>query len=431
MKAISINYILLIEKSRRLVRFLPFYKFFSAWRDREKRKFYELYKQGKFSKAISFGEAALQKKRNDYDLHLRKSVVFTYRNLGRHDLADSKLREGLSTLSQKSSDIIIDQIQKELIKTLGDLKVESKIIDLGGLENFCQVHQETIDLNSQKKYYITKISKPKKLKIEHHFYNQICERNPKLKSITPGFIGYFETENSKLAFLTLDKISGIEVKLEHIQSVIEAHKILSSFRFDLANGEFNHSLNKISIMLNFKYKYIPSKVFSIIHRQDTNTLMIKWIRKRLSIREGAMTNKTLVDELELIVLKRRFYEKIVPSKHFSFVHGDFAPQNLLMDEQSGKIYILDWTGYFFGPAKFDMVCFLQSFPLNFKDIKQKYIDKIINEDCKDSIIEVSLFVYLLIISWLRESNIDRVLKKNSSYLTPAINYLEYLTNKLG
>lgn len=418
-----------IESSRKLARFLPFFKFFSGWRNREKRKFYELCKQEKFSEAIYFGEASLKKKGNDRIL--RKRLILAYLSLGRRDLADLKIREGLLKVSGESPDIIVSHIQKEIIKALECLKIESIITDLGGMNNYCQVCHKVADKNSQEKFYITKVITPKGAEREHYFYSQICEIKPKLKSVTPNFIGYFEAEDNRLAFLTLDKISGNEVKLEHIQSVIKAHKLISSFRFNSLKEKFAYSFDESSIMLNFRQKDIRPRVFSVIHHQKTNTLIIKWLHQRISQRNNPLSNKMFIDKLDSIILGKKFYTKIIPSRHFSFLHGDFGPHNLFLNDRNGKVYVIDWAGYFFGPSKFDMVCFLQAFSLNFNDIKQEYIDSILNEDCNDSVIEVSLFIYILITSWFKEKNIDRVLGNPNDYLLPAIDYLEYLTNKLS
>ncbi|NMF83032.1 phosphotransferase [Nodosilinea sp. P-1105] len=433
MKAISINHFPFIRSSRRLARSLPFYKFFSEWRNREKIKFYELYNQGKFSEAISFGEIALRRKKNDY--YLRRSLAKAYRNLGHHDLATLKIAEVLSKILGKDPDLIISETQKEVTKVLGKSNIESKLIYLGGMNNYGQVQHKIIDKNSQEKFYLTKITTPNKVKREHYFYKFLCKNNPELQLITANFIGYSESEDRKFAFLTLDKIRGNSIKLDHIQSVINANKLLSSLRFDfdLHTSNFSPAMDRSSITLDFRQNHIRPDFFSAIHQQEANTLIIKWLYERLfkhNKHKYMRTSKNLITKLEFIVLKNKFYKKIVPSKHYSLVHGDFGRQNILADEQNGRIYVIDWSGYFLGPAKFDMTRFFESFPLNFHEIKQKYIDNIIHEDCNNSVIEVSLFIYLLIASWFKEKNIDRVLKNHDNYLVPAIEHLEYLTRKI-
>ena len=426
MKAINKNYTKFIKSRPKLVHFLAFYKSLFRWHNRQKRKFYELYNQGKFEEAISFGEKALRKRKNNY--HLRRMLAKAYRNLGHHHIAAIKLSEDLSITFGQDVKSIEAQIEKEIFGNSGVLRVRSKFIYLGGMNNYGQVQHEIIDENISKEY-ITKISTPEKIKREYYFYSKICEENPKLKSVTANLLGYFESDNREMAFLTIDKITGNSAGLEHLQKVISAHKVLSLVTHNLGEIGLNTPNKKVFAKSNYKTIVSPT-TFSGVHLEEVNKIIFKWLHEKILNHKYKCTGKSILSKLESIIIKDKFYEKIIPCRHFSLVHGDFGRHNILVDEKSEKIYIIDWSGYFFGPATFDMTRLFESFFLDFNSIKKIYIDKIINEDCKNSIIEVSIFTYMLIISWFKEKSIARTLENHNDYLVPAIDYLEYLISKL-
>lgn len=266
-----INYLLFIGDSRKLVRSLTCYKFFSAWRNRDKIKFHELYSQGKFEEAISFGERALKKRENAY--YLRRKLAKAYRNLGHHDIAAIKLGEDLSNTFGKDPSLVIFQIENEITKNLENGRIKSKFIYLGGMNNYGQVHHEIISKKTPKGNYITKIATPEKIKSEVYFYSKICKENSQLKSVAAKFLGYFESESRELAFLTLGKIVGSPVELENMQEVINTHKLLTSacsFRHNMDGSRFEFSMNRGFMVSNVSLNNIQPILFSAIHRREAN-----------------------------------------------------------------------------------------------------------------------------------------------------------------
>jgi thiamine kinase-like enzyme len=232
--------------------------------------------------------------------------------------------------------------------------------------------------------------------------------------------------------LTVEKVYNEkkEFNKNYFDKVINLHKIITSIRYNeiitlLPNVDFDPEI------LRTKYnKSNLNQAFSWIHKESVNFEIFEQLFGKLTELNYSNNTIKLINKLENIIIKKKFYEKIRPDKHYSFLHGDFNRSNILFNKE-GQCKVIDWSNLKIGPPVLDMVQFFKAFDLPFPQIYNIYLSKRPIENEID-VIETILFIYaLIVIVWFQKMDKVTIDNQNDKYLLPATEYLEMLALKMG
>jgi tetratricopeptide (TPR) repeat protein len=328
------------------------------------------------------------------------------------------------TALEKKHDTALKDIISRIAKNIDSdiTSIESKYYFVGGKNNFGAIeHIQPGEKESN--IFITKIVSAGKGK-EVIFYNKICNKYPQLKNITPKLIGI--EEFNKIKYITLEKIIGNRPDKNRAKDIINnVISIISSVRYsDELLSYF--SLPKYRLTLKKHRSQAVSRFFSNIHLESTNKRLFMLLNKKLRSANYSAMSIDILRRLEIIIMNFKLYENIKPEKHYSLLHGDLGPHNILLKNDADP-YVLDWNTYTVGASCFDPAYFLTRYKLSFEKIYELYLSNI-NKSKENKLdnIEKIFFIYALIVIWFQRLSCRDFNRMHFKYLAPAINQLEAL-----
>nr|WP_272495810.1 phosphotransferase [Bacillus pinisoli] len=135
----------------------------------------------------------------------------------------------------------------------------------------------------------------------------------------------------------------------------------------------------------------------------------------------------VVDHLNNLIFGENYYKFISPEVHFTLQHGDFFKANMLINNHTGELKIIDWVGVRLGPRWVDIALFLGTIKLPFDIIRNNFLD---HDRCNYEPVEKLFFIYTLIVSWAVTFNKNEVENCFENFYSPALDYLESISLEL-
>ena len=342
----------------------------------------------------------------------------SYNFLKKPDLASSYFITALEKMHNSKIDDLINGVKQSIDKDPS--AIVSRYVFMGGKNNLGSI--EHVQAHPKPtKIYLTKIVDAKK-KREQLFYTKACEEYPQLKSISPKLISIVQFKHT--SFITTEKIIGQKPDKSHLDVVVRGiKKNVSTIKFREGMNDF---LNIPNYRLNLKKKRSQSVLhfFSGIHKEATNKRLFMLLKKQLDSTKYSPEIFSLIQRLEHIIMDLELYNKVKPMEHYAFLHGDFGPHNILIEDSTNNPYLLDWNSYTTGPIYFDMANLFVKFNLSFQEI-DSLCSKLLNADNEMDNIDKILFFYALLIIWFQSSGRKKLDKAYSKCLLPAIECLEF------
>jgi len=341
-----------------------------------------------------------------------------YNYLKKIDLAEQYFIKALEKKHNMALSDIILYVAKDIDPDLAS--IQSRYFFIGGKNNYGAI-EHIQHGNKGSATYITKIVSASKTK-EIVFYDKICKQYPKLQSITPKIISIKEFNGTN--FITMEKIIGHRPDKNRAQDVLNSvlSKITSvRYSEELLNC-FAPPLYRLALKKD--RSQAVSLFFSSIHKESTNRRLFMLLDKKLSSANYSAASINILRHLEKIIMNFKLYEKIIPEKHYSFLHADLGPHNILLKNDLCP-YVLDWNSYTIGLSCFDAAYFLSRYKFSFEEIEKLYLNNInIGKDLDN--IENIFFIYALIVIWFQRFNRKDFDRAHLKYLDPAMDRLEVM-----
>jgi len=383
-----------------------------------KKEIYELFRtQREWDKAKSVAKKMIELEPEEGRHYFE--LAYCHSVLEEIEPASECLVMALEKKHNKSIDEIVNIIKNDL--SVSSASLNSSYIILGGRNNLGFIKH--VENSPSGKEYLTKIVNATKKEKNEIFFTHIVKHIPQLENITPGLVGISKLNDT--SFITMEKINGYPPKTNDIQQIAKAvfnnmprlggnENVLCSF-----NLPSQASTLRLRNCIHF---------FMYVHEESANKRLIDFLGKELSSQPPEFI--AILDKLKKLIIDTKLYKSIDPKLHYGLLHGDLGPHNILIEEITGKPYVIDWDGYIIGPAWFDIADLFVRVKLKFKVIERTYLSKP-GLGRKLNNIEKIFFIYALIIMWLRrldvtEDDKEAYLKNN---LLPALECLEQLVSK--
>lgn len=385
------------------------------------RKFYNFIIQRRWEEAVIQGESLAQSCPEKILYH--QWLARCYKEIGKNDLAAEALRKGLEL------SISLEEIIKKLEAIQDDSKtLEPNYVCLGGEQNLGGIEYSKLE-NGKLKKYLTKISTLSGFEKEELFYQQIYQLFPKLREITPEFINFIDLKDKNLALITMEKIEGNEPDLSKntIRDAITTSKIMNSIRY----GFIKDYVPKPDFEKDFTlfYDIYPKHPinalhsFVSIHRKETNEQLFEQIYRKMRELGYSSDCYNLIKRLESAIFSFELFKRIEPEIHFSLQHGDFNTHNMLFEEKSRRLYIIDWGNMRVGPSWVDIAGFLGKNKLPFYVIEEEFLQNLEAISDFDSY-EKLFFIYTLIVTWFIVFTRGEFEQNLELYVRPAVEKFE-------
>lgn len=233
-------------------------------------------------------------------------------------------------------------------------KVKSKImIRDEGWENLGFIEHQ---IEGEVKRFLTKIGISLQKNNEIKFYKSISGIYPKMKEVTPAVPGIQISNDSRIFLLIMEKVSGIRPGIDQFQALVDLHL---EYIQKCTYKSICNILSADEFSIGHHHLYL-CKSFSHIHTRVGFLRIREWISHALSIASYAPEVQQAVRALGDRLNEIRFYEYVVPEKHYSLCHGDYTLSNILYDEGKDAFTIIDWTQCTCGPRLLDIAALLRS-----------------------------------------------------------------------
>lgn len=378
--------------------------------------------QNRWEKAAKIAEKLVH--RFPQKIEYYQALARCYKKLGKDDLSTEVIQKGLELVISPSD------LQEEIKKELGvGTNVRTTYVYMGGEYNLgCYEH--VLVNNGDKKIFFTKISTKSSSEREKLFYSLIYKSFPKVREITPIITSFKELSKHNLSLITMEKIEGKKPSQNEkiLTEAIRINKIVSSIKYWKIKGHFPLvNFDREFYLLCNKYSNHPICAlhsFESIHKKTTNQKVFYLVLKRIQDLNYSQKSYILMKQLESIILDRELFNKIDPELHYTLQHGDFYINNMLLNEKSGKLHIIDWGNMRIGPPGLDLAGLFGQLKQPFNVVNEKYL---LNPDVSLEPIEKLFFIYALIIVWFIVFTQREFDGQCDSCLRPAVEEIESLT----
>ncbi|MCI1590690.1 phosphotransferase [Heyndrickxia oleronia] len=405
--------------------FALFHKFL-LWK--KYKSFVKQISQKYWKKAIILGEKLILRYPNEIECY--QLLAECYRELGQNNLANLTLKKGLHLYMPLEK--IVDCIRKGFNNQTISF---SEYCYLGGEQNLGCIEHILKDIEDEKKY-LTKISFMSSNEKERHFYTKIYPRFQSIKTITPRVVQYQELTSGNLLLITMEKIQATNLYQieEIINKVMNASKIISSIKYTevsnlLPKPDFDKDFQLFHSYL-IDHPICALHSFIAIHKREANEQLFYLMSKRMQELNYSVKSKSLIKRLENAILANRLYTHISPELHYSLQHGDFDTHNILIEETSSKLYIIDWGNMRIGPEWVDIAGFFGLSKIRFQVINNQFL---LNDAFSGHLepIEKLFFIYTLIVTWFVVFTVEEFNEKIEDYLRPAVLSIESMILELS
>lgn len=301
---------------------------------------------------------------------------------------------------------LVEMIQKECFPDYEG--IDSSYVFMGGKNNLgAFVHK----VNNEE--FITKITKiGNGSKKETTFYEEVVSLFPQVQDAVPRFIS--SINKNDINYLTIEKIEFNNSACS-FDDVVKASQLVSSIPYKSINRKFpNSNYNyRLKNRANFITPY-----FTNIHKKVYNNKLFNNLKKFSEQRGDSQVIQDIILYLEHEIMDNELFLYINPDKHYSLLHGDFQPSNILFDKKSEKIKIIDWPTFKVGPKFIDLTRYFQASLTSFKDIQSYYLNN--DEVNKLELIEKVFFLYSFILFHFLILNKHNVYSNLNHFIIPAL-----------
>jgi thiamine kinase-like enzyme len=371
------------------------------------------YDKGTLIKAIKLGEKIT--KMAPLDLYNYQKLARAYWKNNEDTKAIKTLRRGIKVNYNIGLDEIINEIESSISNKSTFLT--NKFIFKGGHENYGLIEHVLKD-----KILITKILTIKQANGEF-IIKDLQQKFKIYKIITPVILNILKIKD--LCFITMEKIDGEEPKIinaDLMEKVYEINQAITSVK----NCDSFRTLNKQVITQN-KEPLNVHELFKTFYFVSKNNKEIFTSIKQFILKNNYhLKSLQLIDYLNDIIVGHNYYELVTPEDHFTLQHGDFFQDNMLFNNQSEDLKVIDWGGITVGPRWGDIAVFLAVTKQPFYDIIQNFLE---HKRCDYEPIEKLFFIYTLIVTWVVTFKEDEIEDCHQNFCDPALKYIETLIKK--
>lgn len=178
-------------------------------------------------------------------------------------------------------------------------------------------------------------------------------------------------ERLEKCIVGLQIISNTSINVPRVQYVCPAKKIIVENYIDAI------SLNEYLMRLTPKRLYDIGQLMGQFHNvnisshDNEQTWVVTILTDMIKIRQILAPYKDDFDESITFVEEK--CKSIFGKLHFTYVHGDFRPANILYNQSDEKYYLIDFENFMIGDPTLDIYKMLNIFKsnniYNFKDVK--------------------------------------------------------------
>lgn len=281
--------------------------------------------------------------------------------VGTHDFEAAKksYRIGLTQTHRQGWDVVIRRIQRSLPGSSS--QVSSSYTLLGGFDNLGGLVHRT-----EAGGYFTKIVRARRDR-EALFYDGLLTQHPQLAGIAPTYHGCQDFD--RLRYLTVQMLAPPDPAPE-LSRVIDISRTIQSVGHDDIGDRYANPAYKFALRLN-----TPSLVkgFTQIHRAGYNRQLFDTLHRLTPSAQDSDIAQRIVAHLETIIMRNRLYVLISPSEHYTLLHGDFKPANIMSDYSTQRFRVIDWQGFRTGPRFLDLVKYVVHAKTPYEQIKDEYL----------------------------------------------------------
>jgi thiamine kinase-like enzyme len=409
-----------VKKFKRIIKILlkngligTIKKYIYASRQGKFTKYY--YDKNSLLKAIKIGEKLI--KMYPEELYNYQKLARTYWKKNDDTNAIHTLRRGLKINSNCDLEEIINKIEINIAK--GNNFKSNKLVFKGGHQNFGLIEHTSSD----NKILLTKIMPFKQSKGEY-IIKDLQEKYLRFRSITPNILNILKEKD--LCFITMEKIEGEEPKkidTKYINKVYEIDSSITSVKYYDLSGLLYHQAITEKIIFNDEKldRYELLMALNFVHKRSVNVEIFTSIKKYLINHNYSANSLNTIDSLREMIVGSKYSEGIIPEKHFTLQHGDFFEDNMLLNQQSGDLKVIDWGGIRVGPRWIDIAGFLANTRQPFSAIQQHFLD---HERCDYEPIEKLFFIYALVVLWTVILTKEEFENGHQNFSFQALNYAE-------
>lgn len=273
------------------------------------------------------------------------------------------------------------------------------------------------------KQFFTKIAQHDKLAMrEDEFYKQVSQEFSNLNNIIPNYVHSFVLDG--ILYLTIEFLESNETNLDHLISVIETSRKISS----IEHSEVQKKFPNLKYSFKLKNKPNPAAIFfTKIHKQKYNEKLFQDLELLMEENEYPIEIIQKVKEVKDIIMNNKLYTFVKPNLHYSLIHGDLNKKNIRVDKLSQEIKVIDWETYKIGLKTIDIARFFSANRFSYKKVQEIYLnDDKINGYLTD--IEKIFFLYILMIFYILTIREKKIINYITEFIEPLIKDMENLVD---
>lgn len=255
---------------------------------------------------------------------------------------------------------------------------------------------------------------------EDGFYRNLCASYLELQEIAPRYADMQIVD--KVSYLTMEMIDSAPLAAsDHMESIIDVSSKISTVRFNDLDGCYP--------LPDYVFQFRKGRAISVvhfftqIHDRQFNEKLFSSIDLIMKQHKYPKSIRAIIKRLETAIMESHLYKYIIPEEHYSLLHGDFAVQNLILDQQNNTIKAIDWTSYTTGPHFIDLARYFSSLLLPYQEVEKLYLK---NPAVTLSQIEKIFFLYALILFYFQKLGRKGIETELTEFIVPALDELERL-----
>lgn len=389
-----------------------------------KRILDELLRVRSRDEAVLLEESALHESRMDWVaaeesvqklVRVRPEKAKYHFRLGRAQVGANNLESarqsymvGLARTHATGLDDIIRQVQNTLPESSG--QVRSTYSLPGGFDNLGALVHET---GSNR--YFTKIVRLGKDR-DHLFYTGLLNEHDQLRIISPQYHGSQEIDG--LCYLTIGMLDALSAQPE-FADIIEISRTIQSVRYGDVGQQYGNAATQFELKLN-----TPSvvKTFTRIHEKGYNDRLFETLHHLAVAAYDAEPAERIISKLEQNIMGNHLYALISPAEHYTLLHGDLKPSNIMIDKSTAELRVVDWQGFRMGPRFLDIAKYAVHAKLSYATVAHEYL--FAEDDGDLSTIEQIFFLYAYILMVLLTSMRKPLNTGLAVYIDPALVHMD-------
>jgi serine/threonine protein kinase len=382
---------------------------------KRQEKFYKyFYNPNTQKKAIRLGEKIV-KEFPDSELSYQL-LARAYWNIKDDGSATLTLRKGIKKKFNLNLDNVISEIEKSVSLPSKNL-ISHHYSYIGGIQNFGMIEH-----NYRDKILLTKIVR-KDLAYGDYIIRDLQKDKKILKSITPEILSILTVGD--LSFITMEKIYGKRPDYTDksiFEKVLDINHVITSVKHSELSSLLTPNTETMELTSDFG---LFKALYSI---NPKNIEVFLNFSNYLKDKNLSLELTKVINHVNEILIVKEYYKFLNPEIHFSLQHGDLSISNLMLNDNTGELKVIDWGFSKLGPKWVDIAIFLAKTKSPFSEILQKFLG---HNKCDYDLIEKIFFTYTLIITWIAIFEKGEHEYCFKDFCSPALNYIETLIYKFN